>query len=539
MKKLSLIILLALAVVAGVAQTYPVFNFTATYTFGADGNVTSFKYNGTQYSGISMGYIEKNGVTSVYSNGNFRASGWLSGMSDANKYISFTINAVQGYKFTVNTITFGIGRDLDGTRKTEWYGSGDNYAWSLEDYTHLARDITQGSSMTDRGILTNPDEDESWTGNILSLANDNSYKNVTSCGFRMYMYAADSASGTAGLDGPLTITGTYTFTGTYRAVNVSPTSLTGFTYEYGSGPSPAQTITVSAAKLESGHSVQFDPPNGYGLSLTENGTYQPGTFSVLADSDGYLAPTPVYVRLLSGLAVGDYNGNMYVGYYYYSPPAENVVALSGEVTDGTLPVELSHFSATMTAQNYVQLTWVTQTETNLMGYNVYRNDSDDLSSAAKISDLIAGTNTSQAQTYVYYDMELDQDGTYYYWLQNVDMDGTMGYHGPASVFFTVGGNGGAPAIPKFTRLENAYPNPFNPDTTIRYQLNNAGHVKIDIYNIKGQIVRSFERNHADAGHYGLVWDGCDSSGKTLPSGVYHYRMTCGRYSETKKMVLQK
>ena len=54
---------------------------------------------------------------------------------------------------------------------------------------------------------------------------------------------------------------------------------------------------------------------------------------------------------------------------------------------------LSHFSATMTAQNYVQLTWVSQTETNLMGYNVYRSDSDDLSSAAKISDLIGATNT--------------------------------------------------------------------------------------------------------------------------------------------------
>jgi hypothetical protein len=202
-------------------------------------------------------------------------------------------------------------------------------------------------------------------------------------------------------------------------------------------------------------------------------------------------------------------------------------------------VTLSHFSATMTAENYVQLTWISQTETNLMGYNVYRSDSDDLSSAAKISDLIGATNTSNAQTYIFYDMELDQEGTHYYWLQNVEMDGSSGFHGPASVFFTVGGNGGAPAIPKFTRLENAYPNPFNPSTTIRYQLEGAGKVKINIYNTRGQLVRSFERGHDAAGHFSIVWDGRDSSGRELPSGVYLYNMSSGRYSSSKKMVLKK
>ena len=68
------------------------------------------------------------------------------------------------------------------------------------------------------------------------------------------------------------------------------------------------------------------------------------------------------------------------------------------------------------------------------------------------------------------DEELYQDGTYYYWLQSVDIDGTVSYHGPASVVFSHGGQTGTPPIPLATKLENAYPNPFNPDTTIRYQL---------------------------------------------------------------------
>lgn len=206
--------------------------------------------------------------------------------------------------------------------------------------------------------------------------------------------------------------------------------------------------------------------------------------------------------------------------------------------DPTLPVELSHFSATMTSENYVQLTWVSQTETNVLGYNVYRSDSCDLSLARHISPLIEGTNTSFAQTYIYLDQELEQDGTYYYWLQSVDMDGTSGFHGPVSVAFSIG-NTESPSMPFITRLENAYPNPFNPNTTIRYQLRDAGKVRIDIYNLRGQVLNSFSRTHDAAGNYGVVWDGRDSSGNDLPSGVYLYKMSCGEYSATKRMVLKK
>ena len=322
-------------------------------------------------------------------------------------------------------------------------------------------------------------------------------------------------------------------------INVSPTEITGLDYVYGQGPSDYQILTVSGSGLEPYKSLIIDVMGVFELAENPGGSWA-ATARAIADGSGVVAPTPIYVRLEAGQAIGNYSNQVWVSYNLPQPyTAYKIVPVSGEVTDPTLPVELSHFSATMTAQNYVQLTWVSQMETNLMGYNVYRSDSDDLSSAAKISDLIGATNTSNAQTYIFYDMELDQEGTHYYWLQNVEMDGSSGFHGPASVFFTVGGNGGAPAIPKFTRLENAYPNPFNPSTTIRYQLKDPGHVKIGIYNTRGQLLQSFERNHSDAGHYGFIWNGCDSSGRELPSGVYLYRMSCGRYSETKKMVLQK
>ena len=231
-------------------------------------------------------------------------------------------------------------------------------------------------------------------------------------------------------------------------------------------------------------------------------------------------------------------GSIFLSFYELRSQEVEVAAGYGGRPD-TLPVTLSHFSATMTAENYVQLTWVSQTETNVLGYNVLRSANEDLSAARQICPLIAATNTFQAQTYIYVDQELTEDGTYYYWLQNVDMDGTSAFHGPASVVFSITGDGGSPAIPTMTQLDNAYPNPFNPHTTIRYQLESAGRVKIDIYNTKGQIVRSFERRHDAAGHYNILWDGCDESGRALASGVYLYKMSSGKYAATKKLVLQK
>ncbi|MDP2172401.1 MAG: FlgD immunoglobulin-like domain containing protein [Candidatus Cloacimonadaceae bacterium] len=86
---------------------------------------------------------------------------------------------------------------------------------------------------------------------------------------------------------------------------------------------------------------------------------------------------------------------------------------------------------------------------------------------------------------------------------------------------------------------NAFPNPFNPNANIRYTLKEAGRVNIDIYNMKGQLVRSFKAEHNTPGYYQVSWDGRDTSGNPSSSGVYLYRMTSGNYSASKKMILAK
>jgi hypothetical protein len=88
-------------------------------------------------------------------------------------------------------------------------------------------------------------------------------------------------------------------------------------------------------------------------------------------------------------------------------------------------------------------------------------------------------------------------------------------------------------------LKGNYPNPFNPETNIRFSLKEAAKVSIEIYNVKGQLVRKLVNDVRDAGDHAVVWNGVDNNGRAVSSGVYYYKMSTGKYSSTKKMILMK
>ncbi len=87
-------------------------------------------------------------------------------------------------------------------------------------------------------------------------------------------------------------------------------------------------------------------------------------------------------------------------------------------------------------------------------------------------------------------------------------------------------------------LQN-YPNPFNPETNIFFQLPNSGHVRLDVYNIKGQKVKTLVNDRLNAGRHSVVWNGKDESNKQVASGLYLYKISSGKYTNTQKMVLMK
>lgn len=93
--------------------------------------------------------------------------------------------------------------------------------------------------------------------------------------------------------------------------------------------------------------------------------------------------------------------------------------------------------------------------------------------------------------------------------------------------------------PARTELVGNYPNPFNPNTTIKFANKENGMVKLNIFNVRGQKVRSLVNSQMAAGTHTINWNGTDDNGNVVASGVYMYNLECGRYTSTKKMILMK
>jgi hypothetical protein len=96
-----------------------------------------------------------------------------------------------------------------------------------------------------------------------------------------------------------------------------------------------------------------------------------------------------------------------------------------------------------------------------------------------------------------------------------------------------------PQIPAQTCLAKLFPNPFNPTLYISYKLVKASPVKINIFNSRGQLIRSFDDLSPEAGTYNLPWDGKDQSGSPCGSGMYFVRMIAGNEVFSQKAMLLK
>ncbi len=99
-------------------------------------------------------------------------------------------------------------------------------------------------------------------------------------------------------------------------------------------------------------------------------------------------------------------------------------------------------------------------------------------------------------------------------------------------------------VPEKTALLPNYPNPFNPETWIPYQLSEVSNVKIEIYSSEGQLIRTLDIGEQAAGLYqnkdaAVYWDGKNDIGESVSSGVYFYTLTAGQYSATRKMLIRK
>ena len=203
-----------------------------------------------------------------------------------------------------------------------------------------------------------------------------------------------------------------------------------------------------------------------------------------------------------------------------------------DLGDVSLPVELSLLEAE-NRNSRVYINWTTQSEKNNLGFNVYRSNSEKGDYAKINSSLIMGAgNSTTPQNYEFADDKVEAQKTYYYQLENVDQTGSSRFHGPINVFVEQ-------AIPKEFALNQNYPNPFNPETTISYDLPKDTQVKIDIFNVRGELVKELLNTQQNAGTKTLIWDGTLTSGEKAPTGIYFYRIKAESFQAIKKMLLAK
>ena len=202
-------------------------------------------------------------------------------------------------------------------------------------------------------------------------------------------------------------------------------------------------------------------------------------------------------------------------------------------SDNSLPVELSSFTASVNRSGAVVLQWVTESEIDNLGFHVYRALEAEGEYERLTSELIEGAGTSTGRReYAFTDVRLTNGVTYWYKIEDVAFDGTRTIHGPISVTPQAEEAVEVQALPTEFGLSQNFPNPFNPATEIRYQVPEASHVVLAIYDVLGQEVRVLVDGFVDAGYRSVVWDAEDAA-----SGIYLVRMEAGDFVAVRKMAL--
>jgi len=174
------------------------------------------------------------------------------------------------------------------------------------------------------------------------------------------------------------------------------------------------------------------------------------------------------------------------------------------------------------------ISWNANTEGEFSYYAVYRGLSEDF--APKPTNRLATTTARH-----YFDPFWRALSGYRYKVSACDIHDTES--AATLLDFDPSTDAGAAEAPLVTFLAQNNPNPFNPMTRIRFGLAAAGRVSIRIYDVSGRLIRALVDEERSAGRYEARWDGRDSRGRPVASGIYFCRMTAGDFKETRKLAL--
>ena len=203
--------------------------------------------------------------------------------------------------------------------------------------------------------------------------------------------------------------------------------------------------------------------------------------------------------------------------------------------DVPVPAELASFAGEISGEEEILLRWSVASQTNNLGWEVYR--SVDGNVFEQVGDLVPGAGTSDDfRTYEFVDADPPAVEVVYYYLRQIDLNGDVSRSGTIEVMQVATGLG-EQVVPLANALGQNYPNPFNPGTTIRFDLAESASVTLRVYDSLGQVVRTLAEASLPAGSYSRTWDGRDARGLRVGSGVYYYELRAGAFTSMKKMIL--
>ena len=204
--------------------------------------------------------------------------------------------------------------------------------------------------------------------------------------------------------------------------------------------------------------------------------------------------------------------------------------------DVPVAAELASFTSQVTVDQGVLLQWGVASQSNNLGWEVFR--STDGRVFTKVSDMILGDgNSDEFKSYDFIDSNLPQVDVLYYYLNQIDLDGTTSRSQIVEVLLSPTAVTEL-ALPSVNALQQNFPNPFNPETMISFDLSGDQVVSLTIYDMAGQVVRTLvDAQPMTVGSYRQMWDGRNDSGAKVGSGVYFYQLRAGDFIAKKKMTL--
>ena len=196
---------------------------------------------------------------------------------------------------------------------------------------------------------------------------------------------------------------------------------------------------------------------------------------------------------------------------------------SGYSVDNLAPTQPAVFSGQSLATSTV-LHWSRSAAPDLSGYRLYRGATADFV-PGPTNFVVARADTGYVDA---------ASGGNFYKLCAVDIHGNLS---PFALLSPQSASGVDAALPAAAVLSQNAPNPFNPRTTIRFELPVAAHVRLSVFDVAGRLIRTLADGSLAAGSHETVWDGCDATGRAMGSGSYLARLESGGTVQTLRMAL--